>query len=68
METVTVSPDFQVVIPKEAREILGLRVGQKIKVMVYEGRIELIPVRPIRHARGFLKGIDTDVKREVDRL
>lgn len=68
METVTVSPDFQVVIPKQAREILGLQVGHKIQVMVYEGRMELIPVRPIRQARGFLKGIDTDVKREVDRL
>ncbi|MFH1114637.1 MAG: AbrB/MazE/SpoVT family DNA-binding domain-containing protein [Pseudomonadota bacterium] len=68
METVTVSPDFQVVIPKRAREILGLQVGHKIQVMVYEGRMELIPVRPIRQARGFLQGIDTDVKREVDRL
>ena len=68
METVTVSPEFQVVIPKEAREILGLEVGHKIRVVVYEGRIELIPVKPIRQARGFLKGIDTNVKREVDRL
>jgi len=68
METVTVSPEFQVVIPKEAREILGLQAGQKVQVMVYEDRIELIPVKPIRSARGFLKGIDTDVKREADRL
>lgn len=67
METVTVSPKFQVVIPKKAREILGLQVGHKVQIMVYENRIELIPVRPVRLARGFLKGIDTDVKREVSR-
>ncbi|MFH1114466.1 MAG: AbrB family transcriptional regulator [Pseudomonadota bacterium] len=44
-----------------------LQVGHKIQVMVYEGRMELIPFRPIRQARCFLKGIDTDVEREVDR-
>ena len=65
METVTVSPEFHVVIPEEAREILGLQVGHKVQVMVYKDRIELIPVKPIRLARGFLKGIDTDVAREV---
>jgi AbrB family looped-hinge helix DNA binding protein len=68
METVTVSPKFQVVIPKKAREILGLHAGHKIQVIVYEDRIELIPVKPVQLARGFLKGIDTDVKREADRL
>jgi AbrB family looped-hinge helix DNA binding protein len=68
METVTVSPKFQVVIPKKVRESLGLQVGHKIHVMVYDNRIELIPVKPIRQARGFLKGIDTTVEREVDRL
>jgi AbrB family looped-hinge helix DNA binding protein len=68
METVTVSPKFQVVIPKKARETLGLRVGNKIQVMVYENRIELIPIRPIKERRGFLRGIDTTVRRERDRL
>jgi AbrB family looped-hinge helix DNA binding protein len=68
METVTVSPKFQVVIPKRIREILGLQVGHKIQVMVYHNRIELIPVKPIKQARGFLKGIDTTVGREADRL
>jgi AbrB family looped-hinge helix DNA binding protein len=68
METVTVSPKFQVVIPKSVRESLGLQVGHKIHVMVYDNRIELIPVKPVRQARGFLKGIDTAVEREADRL
>ena len=68
METVTVSPKFQVVIPKQLRESLKLTPGQKIQVLLYENRIELIPVRPIKKMRGFLKGIDTTVPRETDRV
>ena len=68
MDTVTVSPKFQVVIPLKVREALRLKPGQKIQVIPYEGRIELVPVQPIRRGRGFLKGIDTDVKRSPDRL
>lgn len=68
METVTVSPKFQVVIPKAIRESLKLAPGQKIQALLYENRIELIPVRPIKKMRGFLKGIDTSVDRETDRL
>jgi AbrB family looped-hinge helix DNA binding protein len=68
MQTVTVSPKFQVVIPKEMRESLKLAPGQKVQAMLYENRIELIPVRPIKKMRGFLKGIDTNIDRETDRL
>ena len=68
METVTVSPKFQVVIPREIREALKLTPGQKIQALLYENRIELIPVRPMKRMRGFLKGIDTTVVREGDRL
>jgi AbrB family looped-hinge helix DNA binding protein len=67
METVTVSPKFQVVIPKEIRESLKLAPGQKIQALLYENRIELIPLRPIKKMRGFLKGIDTSIDRETDR-
>ena len=67
MGTVTLSPKFQVVIPKAIREKLGLSPGQKIQAIVYGDRIELIPVRPIKSMRGFLKGIDTRVDREADR-
>ena len=56
METVTVSPKFQVVIPKEIRESLKLAPGQKIQALLYENRIELIPVRPIKKCAVFLKG------------
>ena len=67
METVTVSPKYQVVIPSRIRELLGVEPGQKVKVILYDNRIEMIPVRPIREARGFLKGINTAVDRETDR-
>jgi len=68
MAAVTVSPKFQVVIPKEVREKLGLSPGQRIQIVVYGDRIELIPVKPVRRMRGFLKGIDTRVPREKDRV
>ena len=67
METVTISPKFQVVIPKEIRTKLKLRAGQKVHAMVYQNRIELVPVRPVRQLKGFLRGIDTTVPREPDR-
>lgn len=68
MQTVTVSPKFQVVIPKEIREAIQLRPGQRLKVIEYEGRIELIPDRDISELEGFLKGMNTDFEREDDRL
>ena len=64
MQTVTVSSKYQVVIPKTLREALNLRPGQKIHVMEYEGRIELIPERDIKELRGFLKGINAECNRE----
>ncbi len=67
MDAVTISPKFQVVIPRAARERLGLVPGQKVQVVVLDDRIELVPVRPIRRMRGFLKGIDTRVERDADR-
>jgi AbrB family looped-hinge helix DNA binding protein len=68
METVTISPKFQVVIPKAMRESLGLTAGQKVQVIAYGNRLELIPEQPIKKMRGFLKGIDTSFEREEDRL
>jgi len=68
MQSVTVSPKYQVVIPKQIREALNLRPGQKMQVLEYAGRIELIPERDIKELRGFLKGINTEFIREEDRL
>lgn len=68
MTTVTVSEKYQVVIPKAVRESLQIRPGQKLEVIVYEGRAELVPVGDLREARGFLRGIDTEVLRDADRV
>lgn len=68
METVTISSRFQIVIPQSIRKSLGLRPGQKFQAIQYENRIELIPIKPIQEMRGFLKGIDTNIERESDRL
>lgn len=67
METVTVSPKFQVVIPQKIRESIGLRSGEKAKVVSFRNRIEIIPQRAIPSLRGYLKGIDTRSVRDDDR-
>jgi len=67
MEQVKVSPKFQVVIPKPVRESLGITPGQRLQVVQYGDRIELVPVRDIGEMRGFLAGIDTRLEREPDR-
>lgn len=68
MPSVTVSPKYQVVIPRNVREALKLHPGQKMQIVEYAGRIELIPERDIKELRGFLKGINTEFKREKDRI
>jgi AbrB family looped-hinge helix DNA binding protein len=69
METVTISPKFQVVIPKAIREKLKLVPGQKVQVVAYENRVEFLPLRPARELRGLLRGMDTSFERdETDRL
>jgi AbrB family looped-hinge helix DNA binding protein len=67
MDVVTISPKFQVVIPRAVRERLDLRPGQKVQALVYDDRVELIPLRPARELRGFLRGIDTTLARDADR-
>jgi AbrB family looped-hinge helix DNA binding protein len=67
-ETVTISPKYQVVIPKDVRESLGLEPGQKVMVMPYAGRAMIVPVEEPRDLRGMAPGIDTTVEREPDRL
>ena len=68
MDVVTVSPKFQVVIPQAIRERLGIQPGQKVQALVYQNRVELIPLRDLKTMRGFLRGIDTAVRRDKDRV
>jgi AbrB family looped-hinge helix DNA binding protein len=68
MDTVKVSPKYQVVIPRKARRELGIRPGQRIRVLLYQGRLEFIPLKNIKKMRGFLEGIDTTIEREADRV
>ena len=68
MDVVTISPKFQIVIPREIRERLGLEPGQKVQALAYDNRIEFIPVRALKSMRGFLRGIDTTVRRDKDRV
>jgi len=68
MQTVTVSPKYQVVIPKSIREKLEITPGQKIQAILFNDRIEMIPIQPIKKMRGYLKGIDTNIEREDERL
>ena len=66
MNTVTVSSKFQVVIPLAIRDAMRLKPGEKLRVIRYQDRVEMIRVRPIRKMRGFLKGIDTLIERGAD--
>ncbi len=68
MREVTVSPKYQVVIPLEVRRALGIRPGEKVQVFQFRDRIEFIPVKALASMRGFLKGIDTEVPRDGDRV
>ena len=68
MDTVTLSPKFQVVIPRAIREALELEPGEKLRVVRYGERIELIRVRKMKEMRGFLRGLDTAIDRRPDRL
>jgi AbrB family looped-hinge helix DNA binding protein len=68
MATVTISPKFQVVIPLVVREALDLKAGEKLQVLQYGDRVELIPARPLKELRGLLRGMDPTIEREGDRL
>lgn len=68
METVTISPKFQVVIPQSIRKALNLRPGQKVVVNQRDGRIEFVPVKPAGELKGVLKGLDVHFEREDDRI
>ena len=66
MATVTLSPKFQVVVPLDVRESMGLKPGQKFQVFHEDGQILFVPVVPMKQARGMARGIDTRVPRDKE--
>jgi AbrB family looped-hinge helix DNA binding protein len=66
MYPVTISSKYQVVIPREVRERFDLKPGQKIVFIPYKNSLRVVVVPPIEKARGFLKGIDTNIEREEE--
>jgi AbrB family looped-hinge helix DNA binding protein len=68
MITVTVSPKFQIVIPKEIRTKLKLKPGQKLQLFHIGDKLEFVPFKEIKESRGFLKGMNTEIQREGDRV
>ena len=65
---VKVSPKYQVVIPREIRNELDIKPGEKLEVFSYENRIEFLQLKNIKDMRGFLKGMDTTIERNEDRV
>ncbi|MDO9392317.1 MAG: AbrB/MazE/SpoVT family DNA-binding domain-containing protein [bacterium] len=65
---VTISSKYQVVIPLQVRKLLNIKPGEKAEMMAYGQRIELVPVRPLKQMRGFLKGLSSAIDREGDRV
>jgi AbrB family looped-hinge helix DNA binding protein len=66
MDTVTISSKYQMVIPRAIREKWNIKPGQKVRLIVYGNHLEVVPVRDIREARGFLKGMSSDIEREEE--
>ena len=64
MSVVTLSSKYQIVVPREIRERLRLKPGQRLLIVEKNGVIHLIPQRPIREMRGFVKGLDVEELRE----
>lgn len=68
METIKLSPKFQIVIPRKLRKAMRLEAGMRLQVLQVQDRIELVPLRDAKSLRGGLAGIDTQVVREDDRV
>lgn len=66
MDTVTVSSKYQVVIPLAVRKRMKIRPGEQLQVISFDDRIELVPIRPMREMKGFLKGFDASFQRDED--
>ena len=66
MDTVTISSKYQMIIPRAIREKWNIKPGQRVRLIVYGNRLEVVPVRNIKEARGFLKGMSSNIEREEE--
>jgi len=66
VDTVTLSTKYQIVIPRAIREKWQVKPGQKVRLIIYGRRLEIVPVRDIKEARGFLKGMSSEIEREEE--
>jgi len=66
MGVVTLSSKYQIVIPQDVRERIDLKPGQKIVVIEKDGVVHLIPQRPIKEMRGFVKGVNAHKLRDEE--
>ncbi len=66
VNAVTVSPKYQVVIPKAIRDRTGISPGEKLQILSFDDRIELVRTRRMRDMRGFLRGLDPSFVRDED--
>ena len=64
MLEVTLSPQYQVLIPEEIRESLHLTAGQKFSIVVKGDLISLVPKPSFQALRGVLKGVNIDNVRD----
>lgn len=67
MYAMTISSKFQIAIPRQIRQQLSLHAGQKLEAVCVGGHLELVPIKPMKEMRGFLKGMDSEIEREKDR-
>ena len=69
MPQAVISPKFQIVIPKEIRDRLELKAGQRVSLILRDGMITIVPQRPLAELRGIAKGVSYEGYRdETDRL
>jgi len=66
MDTVTLSSKYQIVIPRSIREKWQVKPGQKVRLIIFGKRLEIVPVCDIKDARGFLKGMSSEIEREEE--
>ena len=64
MTQVKLSSKFQIVIPEDVRERLGLEPGLLMQVWALDGHVVAVPVRPLSEAFGMFPGIGTTVERD----